>query len=103
MAAVFGNFPFEFSIQGDPEHELPQAYFSIIPFRTSNFKHLGATVSETVAEDWKRCTGEQIDISRIGVLTSRGHAFSYCFPESPEDRFVPLAHLIETLITWDGT
>lgn len=102
MATDFGGFPFAFSVPGDPEHELPRAYFSTIPFRTSKFKHHGPVISERVAEDWERRTGEPVDISRVGVLTARGHAFSFCFPEIPEDKFVTLAQVVETSLIWDG-
>lgn len=102
MSDIFHNHPFEFSVPGDPDHDLPPAYFSIIPFRTSKFKDAAIKSSKNMVDDWSPGLDFNIDPYQVGTLTARGHLVSWCVPELSPGLSETTIRLCDMMFIWDG-
>jgi hypothetical protein len=103
MSNLFENFHFELSVAGDPDHELPPGYFSIIPFRTSKSRSLHEETSRKAIDVWKERYPDIRSIGRTGALTERGHAISWMFPQISQDVAEDWVIIYDALLIWDGT
>jgi hypothetical protein len=102
MSDLFSGCSFEFSVPGDPDHDLPAAYFSTIPFRTSKFKEAPVKISKDTVDEWSRRLGIDFDPYQVGGLTSRGHVTSWGLAEVPLSICEMFTRVGEVFLIWDG-
>jgi hypothetical protein len=102
MSDLFSDYSFEFSVPGDPDHDLPAAYFGTIPFRTSKFKDAAVKVSKDTVDEWSPRLGINFDPYQVGGLTTRGHASSWGLAEVPLSVCEMFTRVGEVFLIWDG-